>query len=80
MRTQKVSVNVWQMMLSSCSYLVLAFVAWIFLRLVQACFWFPSYLHKQEAEASQENKSIDIGAKKIEDLNQENKKEVKKHK
>lgn len=76
MRTQKVSVNVWQMMLSSCSYLVLAFVAWIFLRLVQACFWFPSYLHKQEADAPQEN----IGAKKIEDLNHENTKDVKKDK
>lgn len=47
MRPQKVSVDIWTMLYSSCSYLALAFVAWIFLRLVQACFWFPSHLKRQ---------------------------------
>lgn len=49
MRPQKVSVNVWQMLLSSCSYLFLVFLGWVFVRLVQACFWFPSYMNKQQA-------------------------------
>jgi hypothetical protein len=50
MRHQQVSVNVWQMMLTSCTYLALAFCAWVLLRLINACFWLPGYLTKQRDE------------------------------
>lgn len=46
MRTQKVSVDVWKMFYGSCSYLLLAFVAYVFLKLVNGCIWLPSYLKK----------------------------------
>jgi hypothetical protein len=50
MRHQQVSVNVWQMMLTSSTYLALAFCAWVLLRLINACFWLPGYLTKQRDE------------------------------
>jgi hypothetical protein len=50
MRHQHVSVNVWQMMFTSCTYLALAFLAWLLLRLIHACFWLPGYLTKQRDE------------------------------
>jgi hypothetical protein len=50
MRHQQVSVNVWQMMLTSCTCLALAFFAWVLLRLINACFWLPGYLTKQRDE------------------------------
>lgn len=48
MRPQKVSVDVWKMVISSCSYLGLAFMAWVFLKLVYACFRFPGYLKENQ--------------------------------
>lgn len=48
MRPQKVSVDVWKMVISSCSYLGLAFLAWVFLKLVYACFRFPGYLKENQ--------------------------------
>lgn len=66
MRSQKVSVDVWKMIISSCSYLLLAVLAWIFLRLVNACIHFPRYLkenrkrkvieEKREEEEGDESK------------------------
>jgi hypothetical protein len=50
MRYQQVSVNVWQMALTSCTYLALAFCAWLLLRLIHACFWLPGYLTNQREE------------------------------
>jgi cyanate permease len=47
MRHQQVSLNVWQMVQTSCTYLALAFCAWILLRLINACFWLPGYLMKK---------------------------------
>ncbi|XP_066586397.1 golgin subfamily A member 6-like protein 25 isoform X2 [Prorops nasuta] len=35
------------MVFSACSYLALAGAVWIFLRLLQACFWLPRHLKKQ---------------------------------
>ncbi|XP_015602143.1 uncharacterized protein LOC107271067 isoform X2 [Cephus cinctus] len=35
------------MVMTACSYLALAGAAWIFLRLLQACFWLPRHLRKQ---------------------------------
>lgn len=52
MRSQKVSVDVWKMIMSSCSYLAVAFTAWVFLKLIYACFWFPEYLQKQHEKLS----------------------------
>lgn len=46
MRTQKVSVDIWKMFCGSCSYLFLAFAAYVFLKLVNGCIWLPSYLKK----------------------------------
>lgn len=54
MRTQKVVVDIWKMVYSSCSYLVLAFFAWVFVKLFYACFWLPDYLKKQEDEKAAE--------------------------
>ncbi|XP_017772117.1 PREDICTED: uncharacterized protein LOC108559371 [Nicrophorus vespilloides] len=54
MRPQKVSVDVWKMVFWTLSYLALAFVAWVFLKLVNACFWLPKHLKNQErTEAEQ---------------------------
>jgi cyanate permease len=50
MRHQQVSVNIWQMLLTSSTYLALAFCAWVLLRLINACFWLPGYLTKQRDE------------------------------
>jgi hypothetical protein len=47
MRHQQVSVNVWQMLKTSCTYIALAFCAWLLLRLINACFWLPGYLTKK---------------------------------
>lgn len=48
MRHQKVGVDIWKMMFSSCSYLGLACAVWILIKLVYACFWLPNYLQKEE--------------------------------
>lgn len=48
MRPQKVSVDVWKMVVSSCYYLGLAFLVWVFLKLVNACIYLPRYLCAQE--------------------------------
>ncbi|GFG36058.1 hypothetical protein Cfor_02595 [Coptotermes formosanus] len=54
MRHQQVSVNVWQMVQTSGTYLALAFCAWVLLRLVNACFWLPGYLRKQREDEMKE--------------------------
>lgn len=46
MRLQKVSVDIWKMFYGSCSYLLLAFAFLVFLKLVNGCFWLPTYLKK----------------------------------
>ena len=48
MRPQNVSVDVWKMVGTMCSYLALAAAAWLFLRLVHACLWLPKHLREQE--------------------------------
>lgn len=50
MKHQKVVVDVWKMIFHSGSYLSLAFLVWIFLKLAYACVWFPRYLQNQEEE------------------------------
>lgn len=50
MRSQKVSVDVWQMIVTSLSCLMLAFVAWIFLKLAYACIWLPKHLKEQNIQ------------------------------
>ncbi|XP_043800551.1 uncharacterized protein LOC122719077 isoform X2 [Apis laboriosa] len=35
------------MVFTACSYLALAGAVWIFLRLIQACFWLPRHLKRQ---------------------------------
>ncbi|GFG32932.1 hypothetical protein Cfor_12901 [Coptotermes formosanus] len=50
MRHQQVSVNVWQIVQTSGTYLALAFCAWVLLRLVNACFWLPGCLRKQRED------------------------------
>lgn len=52
MRHQHVGVDIWKMAVTSLSYLGLAFTAWVFLRLVNACFWLPSYLSKQQTQVA----------------------------
>lgn len=48
MRHQELKINYVQMFFSSGIYLALAFTVWIFLRLVNACFWLPGFLRKRE--------------------------------
>lgn len=50
MKHQQVTVDILKMIYSSCSYLMLAFVAWIFCKLFYACFWLPGHLKKQDEE------------------------------
>lgn len=58
MKYQKVVVDIWKMFYSSTSYLVLAFLAYILLKLVNACFWLPSYLQKQDGDDDRMKASI----------------------
>ncbi|CAK9804170.1 Ubiquitin carboxyl-terminal hydrolase 1 [Anthophora plagiata] len=44
---QQISVDFVSMVFTACSYLALAGAVWIFLRLVQACFWLPRHLQRQ---------------------------------
>lgn len=60
MRSQKVSVDVWKMIVSSCSYLAVAFMAWVFLKLAYACFWFPGYLQRQHDKLLVKHKEDDV--------------------
>lgn len=47
MKHQQVTVDFISMVFTACSYLALAGAVWIFLRLVQACFWLPRHLKRQ---------------------------------
>ncbi|KAK2588034.1 hypothetical protein KPH14_004105 [Odynerus spinipes] len=47
MKHQQITVDVSNMVFTACSYLALAGAVWIFLRLLQACFWLPRHLKKQ---------------------------------
>lgn len=60
MRSQKVSVDVWKMITSSCSYLLLAVLAWIFLRLVNACIYFPQYLKEKDERKVKELRRAEV--------------------
>ncbi|KAJ3664844.1 hypothetical protein Zmor_000387 [Zophobas morio] len=55
MRNQKVGVDVWKMVFSSCSYLGLACAAWVLIKLVCACFWLPKYLQTEEQKDKEAN-------------------------
>lgn len=73
MRKQKVVVDVWKMVFSSCSYLALAFVAYILLKLVYACFWLPNYLRKQEESPLLEQaEDVDAGGAPSEEEDKKN--------
>ncbi|KYN16253.1 PREDICTED: stress response protein NST1 isoform X1 [Trachymyrmex cornetzi] len=47
MKHQQVTVDMTNMVFTACSYLALAGAVWIFLRLIQACFWLPKHLKRQ---------------------------------
>ncbi|OAD54486.1 hypothetical protein WN48_06724 [Eufriesea mexicana] len=47
MKYQQISVDFISMVFTACSYLALAGAVWIFLRLIQACFWLPRHLKRQ---------------------------------
>ncbi|XP_076172619.1 uncharacterized protein LOC143149281 [Ptiloglossa arizonensis] len=47
MKHQQISVDFVSMVFTACSYLALAGALWIFLRLIQACFWLPRHLKRQ---------------------------------
>lgn len=47
MKQQQVTVDMMNMIFTACSYLALAGAVWIFLRLIQACFWLPKHLKRQ---------------------------------
>ncbi|CAL7933634.1 unnamed protein product [Xylocopa violacea] len=47
MKHQQISVDLVSMVFTAYSYLALAGAVWIFLRLIQACFWLPRHLKRQ---------------------------------
>ncbi|XP_072760714.1 uncharacterized protein [Anoplolepis gracilipes] len=47
MKHQQITVDMTNMVFTACSYLALAGAVWIFLRLIQACFWLPKHLKRQ---------------------------------
>ncbi|KAI4499522.1 hypothetical protein M0802_005418 [Mischocyttarus mexicanus] len=47
MKHQQITVDLSNMVFTAFSYLALAGAVWIFLRLLQACFWLPRHLKKQ---------------------------------
>lgn len=47
MKYQQITVDFVNMVFTACSYLALAGAVWIFLRLIQACFWLPRHLKRQ---------------------------------
>lgn len=67
MKHQQVTVDVLKMIFSSGSYLMLAFVAWIFCKLFYACFWLPGHLKRQNAD---ETKKVEVEKRVVE--NEEN--------
>ena len=44
---QQVTVDLVNMVYTAIAYLALAGAAWLFLRLIQACFWLPSHIKRQ---------------------------------
>lgn len=50
MRSQKVGVDAWKMVTSSIAYLGIAFLAWVFVKLLYACFWLPSYFDDEDTD------------------------------
>ncbi|GJQ69602.1 hypothetical protein Trydic_g6696 [Trypoxylus dichotomus] len=50
MRSQKVGVDAWKMVTSSIAYLGIAFLAWVFVKLLYACFWLPTHFEQEDAE------------------------------
>lgn len=50
MRSQKVTVDAWKMVTSSIAYLGVAFLAWVFVKLLYACFWLPSHFDDQDED------------------------------
>ncbi|KAL2724402.1 myb-like protein X isoform X3 [Vespula squamosa] len=47
MKRQQITVDISNMVYTAFSYLALAGAVWVFLRLLQACFWLPRHLKKQ---------------------------------
>lgn len=44
---QQVSVDLINMVYTAIAYLALAGAAWLFLRLIQACFWLPGHMKRK---------------------------------
>lgn len=71
MKNQQVHVDVSLMITTALVYLGLAVSGWILFRLVQACFWLPSYLTKQREEEAEEEKAVMIKRRIEEDIKEE---------
>ncbi|KAG8331505.1 Zinc finger CCHC domain-containing protein 8 [Homalodisca vitripennis] len=48
MKAYSVTLDIWKMLVTCLSYIALAFTAWVFLRLLSACFWLPNFLQKYQ--------------------------------
>lgn len=45
----------WKMVYASCSYLLLAFAVYVFLKLVTSCVWLPTYLKSTNGDMIKRN-------------------------
>ncbi|KAI4457354.1 hypothetical protein MML48_7g00007001 [Holotrichia oblita] len=71
MRSQKVGVDAWKMVTSSIAYLGIAFLAWVFVKLLYACFWLPAHFDNEDEEELIDKEEMEEYEKLEEDNHQE---------
>lgn len=57
MKSYSVTLDIWKMAVACFSYIALAITAWVFLRLLNACFWLPSFLCETQKQGLQQEQS-----------------------
>ncbi|KAL0105567.1 hypothetical protein PUN28_015802 [Cardiocondyla obscurior] len=64
------------MIFTACSYLALAGAVWIFLRLLQACFWLPKHLKRQNDVQNMLQEKVDSYEKYVLECEEKEKAEM----
>ncbi|KAL0105569.1 hypothetical protein PUN28_015802 [Cardiocondyla obscurior] len=76
MKHQQVTVDMTNMIFTACSYLALAGAVWIFLRLLQACFWLPKHLKRQNDVQNMLQEKVDSYEKYVLECEEKEKAEM----
>nr|XP_018895625.1 PREDICTED: uncharacterized protein LOC109029579 [Bemisia tabaci] len=67
MKHQEILIDYVKLISSMFMYLLLAFFAWVLLRLVNACFWFPTLLQNQTEDQTSGAQTESLDPDKKED-------------